>query len=119
MPWVYEQRTGRLSIRGRYISTGYSGKGGGRNDPAQDGVPRFGPIPAGAYDISEPTDTIEHGPYVLRLTPVWPEVMRGRAGFLIHGDNRAHDASVGCIILDRDTRERIQTSGDPHLLVVP
>ncbi len=55
----------------------------------------------------------------MRLTPVPGTQTFGRDGFLIHGDNRRHDASQGCIVLDRTARNRIATSGDTRLNVVP
>lgn len=121
MPWVWEQRNGRLLRDGKLRAFGYSGHAGGKNDPAQERVPRVGPIPAGAYDISLPYDTTEHGPFVLRLTPVWPDLMWGRSGFLIHGDSaeRTGEVSLGCIVIPRPAREAIHASGDRHLLVIP
>lgn len=60
------------------------------------------------------------GPVVMRLTPVG-HTPHGRAGFLIHGESRANpgNASEGCIILGRTTRESISASHDADLEVVP
>ncbi len=55
----------------------------------------------------------------MRLAPVPGTQTFGRDGFLIHGDNRRHDASQGCIILDRAARDRIGNSADTRLNVVP
>jgi hypothetical protein len=97
---------------------GYSGTGAGRDNPAMQGVHNVGPIPQGAYEIGTPHDTATHGPYVMRLTPKPHTVTYGRAGFLIHGDNKRHDASHGCIILARDLRHKIWSSGDHKIDVV-
>jgi hypothetical protein len=43
--------------------------------------------------------------------------MFGRSAFMIHGDNRTHTASQGCIILRRDLREQIDRSDDKELTV--
>lgn len=46
----------------------------------------------------------------------------GRSGFWIHGDNRENDASQGCIVLDRRSRECIAALmqiGFNQLWVIP
>ena len=122
--FTYEQSTGRfLDSSGNLLAEGYSGKGGGKNNPAMERVPDVGPIPAGLYHINPPIDTIEHGPFVLTLIPnEWNE-MFDRGGFLIHGDSVEHpgEASEGCIVLPRPARERIAESlaGDNLLQVIP
>jgi hypothetical protein len=40
-----------------------------------------------------------------------------RSSSLIHGDNVAHDASHGCVILRREIRDQIATSADRRLNV--
>ncbi|MGE4482112.1 tlde1 domain-containing protein [Acidocella sp.] len=117
MAWTYSQSTGELSENGRLVGKGYSGTQGGRNNPAMQSVPNIGPIPQGSYTIGAPHDTTTHGPYVMRLTPVPGSVTFGRNGFLIHGDNRRHDASQGCIIMGPQIRHKIWASGDHRLQV--
>lgn len=80
-------------------------------------VPNIGPIPQGTYTIGMPHDTKTHGPYVMALTPMPGSVTFGRSSFLIHGDNRRHDASQGCIIVDSVARHKIWASGDHRLQV--
>jgi hypothetical protein len=118
--WTYEQKTGWLSdAHGRRIAQGYSGMGIGKNNPEMQSVHDAGPIPQGAHAISNPADTLTHGPYVLPLTPDPGNEMFGRKGFLIHGDSviQPGTASEGCIILPRFARERIWESDD-HLIQV-
>ncbi len=79
----------------------------------------LGPVPQGTYTIGSPHDTSTHGPHVMRLTPFPGTQTYGRDGFLIHGDNVLHDASQGCIILDRAVRNRISSSGGNRLNVLP
>ncbi len=116
--WRYSQSTGQLYQDDVLVATGYSGKGVGRNCCTMQSVHNVGPIPRGLYSISDPFDTTEHGPFVLRLTPDPGNEMFGRAGFLIHGDNATHDASEGCVIQTRTVRQRIAVSGDKKLEVV-
>jgi hypothetical protein len=45
---------------------------------------------------------------------------RGRTAFLIHGERRTGppgNASTGCVILERQIREQISSSGDHELVV--
>jgi hypothetical protein len=118
--WKYEQENGQLSQNGADVAIGYSGAGGGKNNPAMQEAQRIGPIPRGRYTIGEPVNTETHGPYVLRLTPDDANDMHGRSGFLIHGDSvkAPGTASEGCIIMPRWVREQIWNSGDLDLEVV-
>ena len=121
--WRYVQSTGRLYQNSTYISVGYSGFGIGRNNPQEQATPNVGPIPCGQYTIAPPVDLHvpgPHGPFVLPLLPNPANEMFGRSGFLIHGDAIHHpgDASHGCIILRRATRDYLWASGDRALLVV-
>lgn len=119
MTWFYSQAKGIVKRDEDIVACGYSGNGECKNKPEKQHVHNKGPIPRGRYTIGKPYDTVEHGPYVLRLTPDDENTMHGRGGFLIHGDSRATPgmASEGCIILDRKTREAIFTSGDRDLEV--
>ena len=119
MPWSYSQPTGNLSLDGNLVGTGYSGNGGGLNNPAMQDDPDVGPIPQGNYTISTAYTDPEKGPIVMGLTPDPANQMFGRDGFLIHGDNQAmnHTASKGCIILGRLIREQISASADSVLVV--
>lgn len=118
MSWTYHQSTGALLHNGRRVASGYSGSGAGRNNGAMQATHNVGPIPRGAYRIGTPYNTNSHGPHVMRLTPVGHNAL-GRSGFLIHGDNRTHTASQGCIILPRNVRDTISTSRDHSLVIGP
>jgi hypothetical protein len=120
--WIYHQATGDLFLDGAHKGRGYAGAGktaaGGRNNPAMEGVVAKGPIPRGRWKMTGLR--LKHpalGPYVILLEPVGHSAL-GRSAFRIHGDNAAGDASHGCIILSRDLREQIWTSGIHDLVVV-
>jgi hypothetical protein len=115
--WTFSQATGDFGKDNVCVGVGYSGAGPGRNNPKLQFVRNVGPIPRGHYKIGPPHDTATHGPYVMVLTPLPGTHTHGRAGFLIHGDNRRHDASHGCIILDRLLRHRVWLSGDHQIRV--
>jgi hypothetical protein len=109
-----------------FVSSGYSGKGNGLNNPydqdiqGEKGKADAGPIPAGNYTIGKMFDnTGKTGPGSMRLKPDAGNEMNGRSGFLIHGDNRKHDfsASEGCIILSQSARNAISSSGITRLEV--
>lgn len=118
--WQYTQKTGAISHDGEPVGVGYSGHGGGLDNPAMEAVEGVGPIPAGAWRIVEWFDNYENkGPCVARLAPIGHSA-HGRTGFLIHGDNSAenHTASDGCIIAGPAIRQAMRASGDTELFVV-
>lgn len=119
--WVYRQSSGFLWKESKSYGPGYSGHGGGKNDTAAQYTKDVGPIPVGLYYIGTPYDTDEQGPFVLPLSPSAGTELRGRAGFLIHGDSTTHpgEASKGCIILNREIRQMIWDSMDHWIQVVP
>jgi hypothetical protein len=117
--WTYRQSTGELLHDGGVIAHGYSGHGPGKNNPAMQGVPNIGPIPAGTYRIGKPFKDPFKGPFCLWLVANGDNEMFGRAGFLIHGDSMLHpgEASNGCIVLGREIREKIARGKDWELEV--
>ena|ERR1700722_8423685 len=121
MTWCYAQKSGALSRDGAAEATGYSGNTTGLNNPARQNVVGVGPVPRGAYRIGPPHHPIDHlGPNALPLYPAPTNMMGGRSGFFIHGDNSRgnHSASNGCIILGPSVREAIVDSKDTELVVV-
>ncbi|AWY08461.1 hypothetical protein HOT49_gp193 [Erwinia phage vB_EamM_Alexandra] len=119
--WKYEQSTGRLSDKnGKVVATGYAGKGEHKNKPASQNIVGTGPLPQGRYTINAPRTSQKTGPYAMDLTPAKENVMFGRASFQIHGDSikAPGTASSGCIIMPRNIRELVWSSGDRELEVV-
>lgn len=120
--WIYEQISGRLyqdtDLETVYV--GYSGHGEGKNNPDLQHVKNVGPCPVGFYEVGAPYDSIDHGPYVMRLKPSPDNEMHGRGSFLVHGDSKKApgDASHGCLVFSRGAREALGTSGDRWLKVV-
>jgi hypothetical protein len=119
MPWTYHQADGTLyDPQGNAVaSDAYSGAGVGRNNSAMEQMPNVGPIPRGTYQIEHSRHSPRTGPVSMNLTPQPGNQMFGRSAFMIHGDNRTHTASQGCIILRRDLREQIDGSDDRELTV--
>jgi|HubBroStandDraft_4_1064222.scaffolds.fasta_scaffold288858_2 hypothetical protein len=101
-------------------SGGYSGKGASKNDPAQQCAVDLGPIPRGTYAMGPAMDHPRLGPVAIPLTPDPNNNMCNRFGFYIHGDKVSDpgNASDGCIILGRSSREAINSSADKTLAVV-
>lgn len=121
MMWLYEQSTGKLSsTQSPFVAFGYSGASAGKNNPAMQSVRELGPIPQGIYAIGAPFDSIEHGPFAMRLAPDAANEMFGRSGFLMHGDSRQHPgcASLGCIVIALAARQVVSQSGDRGLRVL-
>lgn len=124
--WKWDQSEGALYRDGKFVSTGYSGNGRGKNNPSLQNVEGVGPLPRGRYKMTEKYDSPNVGPYAIRLECQDNcigddrEQTTGRGSFRIHGDSikAPGTASHGCIILPRYVRERMWTSGDRDLEVV-
>lgn len=118
--WVYVQSTGELFRPDRSLcGVGYAGTGDGRNNPAMEKVKNVGPIPYGLYRIENPI--LRHpmlGPIAIPLTPAYESQMFGRSHFYVHGDNPAHNASLGCIIMDRNCRIAVAAAAGGWLRVI-
>lgn len=116
---TYSQSSGELFENGVRVAIGYAGQGSSKNTPRDQEIVRFGPLPRGAYKIGDPYSHARLGPVVMNLEPIGNQPMFGRSAFRIHGDSTAHpgQASEGCIVLDRTTRERIAASPDRLIIV--
>jgi hypothetical protein len=128
MSWTYEQISGRLyKDDGELIGKGYSGHPPHRNDPSAEGIADVGPIPTGCwYVMLLELETEKHGPYVLVLEPddaTRTKVLfyhRDPTSFLMHGDSIENpgEASDGCIVQARSSREAVWQSLDHIINVV-
>src|SRR5579859_5974501 len=92
---------------GTLLGKGYSGRNEGRNNPELQAVHNVGPLPRGPYTIGPAELHPVLGPVAMPLTPEDGNQMFGRGDFWIHGDNATHDASHGCIVIDRDVRQHV------------
>jgi Protein of unknown function (DUF2778) len=117
--WRYEQDTGRLFHDGEPAGSGYSGYPPCVNDPSQEALADFGPIPRGGWTIGVAFDHPRLGPVTLPLEPAPGNDAHGRREFFIHGDSISDPgmASHGCIIMPHDVRVAIARSGDCSLTV--
>ena len=119
--FTYEQSTGKMFANdGSLLGTCYSGNGPCLNDPESDAIQGHGPLPRGTYMISVAINSPYLGPIAMRLLPNVNNVMHGRGGFWIHGDNDAMNltASDGCIVAAKNIRTTINASSDRVLKVV-
>lgn len=120
MAWFYSQADHTFKKHDTLITNdAYSGTGGGRNNPLMQKVKDVGPIPVGMYHIDAATNSRHTGPLTLPLRPMQGTDTFGRTAFRIHGDNRTHDASHGCIILGHALRLQISHCHDRTLVVTP
>jgi hypothetical protein len=124
MAWTFEITTGKLyDPLGNVAAEGYSGGNRGQNpegvdNPADEPLKNIGPIPEGEYSFGDPVLHSQLGPFAIPLNPASSNQMFGREGFFCHGDNSAHAASEGCIIMPPDIRKRMWASPDHDLQVV-
>ena len=114
----YSQSDGEINVNGNFEGYGYSGCGGGRNNPDAEKLHNSGPIPRGLWIIGPMRDGGHLGPFVFDLTPMPETETFGRSLFRIHGDNITHNASLGCIIAGRAIRLMIWHEGITRLEVV-
>lgn len=119
MTWKWEQATGTLWMDGKKISSGYSGNGRGKNNPAMQAAKGVGPIPKGLWKMTGVKDSPNTGRFTIVLVAQdgnQDDIHQptGRSAFRIHGDSIKNPgtASHGCIILPRGVRERMWYSGD-------
>lgn len=124
MPWTFEITTGKFySPTGEVVSTGYAGGNcgknpEGRNNPAMCSVKNIGPLPEGLYAMGEPVEHSHLGPFAIPLTPDPANEMFGRGDFFLHGDTTpSGNASEGCIIMPRTTRNAAHSSPDQKIQV--
>jgi type VI secretion system (T6SS) effector TldE1-like protein len=105
--YEYNQETGRLTLDGETLGSGYSGAKDGKNNPAMEKVKGVGPIPKGLYSIGRSYRHPTLGPICMNLEPDPSNEMFGRSLFRIHGDNKTGTASHGCIVLGPNLRQKI------------
>lgn len=123
MPWTYSQSSGELLYPDStsVLAVGYSGAGNGKNNPAYQDVPDVGPIPQGPWDVGEPYDDPDTGPFTLSLSPQQGTNTFGRTEFKVHGeakDKPPGNASEGCIVMPLFARNRLSDSTDKVLQVI-
>lgn len=118
--WTWNVLSGRLlDSAGELAGLGYSGHMQGVNNPDDEQIPDVGPVPRGQWTIGDFFDDPGgKGPIVAHLVPKDGTNTFGRSGFMIHGDNLTHNASLGCIILPHGVRTRLAASSDRDLQVV-
>jgi hypothetical protein len=84
----------------------YSGVPEYRNDPSAINIKFKGPIPMGAFYITDVTTSKGANTIVLRADK--NNDMYGRDDdFRIHGDNSSNNASAGCIIMGPSGRQKV------------
>jgi hypothetical protein len=116
--WVFHITSGIITHNSEFEGTAYSGTGAGRNSPAAETQHGVGPLPRGKWHIGPAHDHPRLGPCVMNLEPCEGTEVFGRSAFRIHGDNKAHDASHGCIVAGPAIRRKIAESNDHDLTVL-
>lgn len=102
----YKVETGQLIEDGVPVALGYSGKVPYRNSSLFEHIHGAGPIPRGRYLVHPAFYSQRTGPLALPLEPIGHDA-KGRTALQIHGDDKEHDASSGCIIMPRVIRQGI------------
>jgi hypothetical protein len=117
--FVYIQTTGKLMLGDQVFGTGYSGKGAGKNNAAMQNVLNTGPIPTGEYTIGLRKND-KKGEPMMTLLPLGHNASGRFPGqsFAISADSDPPGNTNGNIVMPRDVREKIATSGVVRLKVV-
>src|SRR5208282_5209720 len=123
--WTFNNGTGDMFAPAlTKIETGYAGGNcgknpEGKNNKAYQYTTNVGPLPTGWYTFGTPVEGTRLGRFAIPLTPDATNDMRGRGDFYCHGDtDPSGNASEGCIIMSRSTRNAIVNSGDNRLQVI-
>lgn len=117
--WTYHQASGDFyGPDGKYVGRGYSGLGEAENKTECEEIKGIGPIPRGRYKIGQARSSPNTGPITMNLDPLPGTNEFGRSAFRMHGDNKTHTASHGCIILGPLIRGAVSRSPDRDLEVV-
>jgi Protein of unknown function (DUF2778) len=121
--FVYEITSGKLfAADGTLAGEGYSGHPPHVNDVDAIQIPNVGPIPVGMWQAVAMRAFAPQGQFVLVLVPKAGTCTFDRSGFLMHGDlvnePGQEEASEGCIIMPRATREAVWQSADHDINVV-
>ena len=99
----------------------YAGKGNHKNNPNDQCVKDLGPLPRGWYELGQGYSHKKLGPLTFNLNPQGGTNMCTplRNLMRIHGDSRSNpgNASDGCIVCGKKTREQLQRGGGGTLLV--
>jgi len=125
MAWTFEQSTGKFyDADMNLVSTGYAGGNCGKNpegvnNPDMQNTPLIGPLPQGTYTLGEPVPQSKLGVFAIPLIPDPSNNMYGRSDFYLHGDTTpSGNASEGCIIQPRTTRDKVWESDDHTIVVI-
>lgn len=115
--WTFEITTGWMyDPDGAKKWKGYAGGNEGKNreginNPLMVSVKFIGPLPPGMYTLGTPVLKSHLGPFAIPLIPDATNVMFGRGDFYVHGDTTpSGNASEGCIIMNRATRDAMWAS---------
>ena len=119
---VYYQSTGEIKDpTGALVTTGWAGKGIGKNNPKLQDEVGIGPLPQGLYRVGEWEPMRPGlGPMVARLVQIEGETF-GRSGFYFHGaaTDPLHygQESKGCIVVNHVGRVQVKLHAPEGSLV--
>jgi hypothetical protein len=119
----YSQSSGRITYTdGKYITSGWSGNGSGKNNTAYQDKKDIGPLPQGKYKVGIWEIKHDHlGPMVASLTQVEGESY-GRSDFFIHGPSQNcmeyGEESKGCIVIPHTGRELLKKLNPEYIIVI-
>jgi len=96
--YVYNQRTGQLTLDNQVIGTGFSGTGAAKNNPALQKQKKIGPIPVGEWRVAGRRNDANTAEPILELQFFNGIKIAGRMpseAFTIHSDNAPNAGESG------------------------
>jgi hypothetical protein len=115
--YVYNLRTGQLTLDNQLLGVGFSGVGGARNNPAFQNQAKTGPIPAGEWRIAVRHNDVKTGEPILHLHHLMNPPVRFGEIFTIHADKGPNAGESG-IAMPRNVRDAIKIGNFTKLRVV-
>ena len=106
---TFSQSSGLITDEaGEHVALGWSGRGEGKDNPAQQDIRCQGPLPQGLYRVGTWGQHPRLGPLVAHLEQIEGETF-GRDAFYIHGPSSVNygQESMGCIVVPRVGRQRV------------
>lgn len=105
--YVYNVRTGQLTLDNQVVGVGFSGTAAARNNPALQNQAKTGPIPVGEWRIAVRINDFQTGEPILHLHPLMNPPVRFGETFTIHADTSPTAGQSG-IAMPRNVRDAIK-----------
>jgi hypothetical protein len=115
--YVYNLRTGQLTLDNQLIGVGFSGTGAAKNNPALQNQATTGPIPAGEWRMLKPVKDFKTGEPIIAMHHLMNPPVRFGERFTLHPDTRINAGASG-IAMPRNVCDALKIGNNTRLKVV-